>query len=89
MRVLRWMLERIEGEAGGVEHVTGTSPRYEDLDWRGSDFTAQQFAQVISTDAAAWREELALHDEWFDKLRQRLPAALGEVKSRLEARIAG
>jgi phosphoenolpyruvate carboxykinase (GTP) len=39
MRVLKWMLERVEGTAGGAENVFGTSPRYEDLTWDGMDFT--------------------------------------------------
>ena len=33
MRVLKWMVERIDGRADGAEHVFGISPRYEDLSW--------------------------------------------------------
>jgi len=33
MRVLKWMLERVEGQAGGVEHDFGIGPRYADLSW--------------------------------------------------------
>ena len=87
MRVLAWMLGRIEGQAGGSEHVTGVSPHYADIDWTGSDFTEQQFDQVISVDNSAWRDELTLHEELFEKLRNRMPAALIDVKSRLEARL--
>ncbi|CAJ0741519.1 Phosphoenolpyruvate carboxykinase [GTP] [Ralstonia edaphis] len=87
MRVLKWMVDRIEGQAQGEEHVFGVSPRYEELSWDGLDFTAEQFAKVISLDAAAWKQELALHDELFTKLAHGLPQALPEAKTRLEERL--
>ncbi|MEV8470136.1 phosphoenolpyruvate carboxykinase (GTP) [Ralstonia sp. UNC404CL21Col] len=89
MRVLKWMVDRIEGQAQGDEHVFGVSPRYEELSWDGLDFTAEQFAKVISLDAAAWKEELALHDELFTKLAHGLPQALPDAKTRLEERLGG
>jgi len=88
MRVLQWMLGRIEGGAGGFEHVAGVSPRFADLNWAGSDFSAAQFEQVIATDAASWQEELQLHAELFDKLRYHLPPALINVKAQIEKRLA-
>jgi len=89
MRVLKWMIDRIEGQAQGDEHVFGVSPRYEELSWDGLDFTAEQFAKVISLDADAWKQELALHDELFTKLAHGLPQALPDAKTRLEERLEG
>ncbi|WP_413707373.1 phosphoenolpyruvate carboxykinase (GTP) [Ralstonia sp. Ralssp110] len=89
MRVLKWMIDRIEGQAQGDENVFGVSPRYEELSWDGLDFTAEQFAKVISLDAAAWKQELALHDELFTKLAHGLPQALPDAKARLEERLEG
>ena len=88
MRVLQWMLGRIEGQAGGVEHAGGVSPRFDDLNWSGSAFSPEQFEQVIATDAQSWREELALHAELFTKLHHHLPAALINVKAQIEKRLA-
>jgi len=88
MRVLRWMIGRIEGKAQGVEHAFGVSPSYEDIDWNGLEFTREQFEQVISVDDADWRSELSLHAEFFDSLRQRLPAALTATKAQIESRLA-
>src|ERR1700754_241817 len=88
MRVLQWMVGRIEGSAEGVEHAFGTSPRYEDLDWRGLEFTREQFDQVISVDDAAWRDELALHAELFDTLQHGLPPALKETRTTLERKLS-
>ena len=88
MRVLKWMLERIEGKAQGVEHIFGTTPRYADLSWNGIDFSEDSFRKITSIDPAAWKQELQLHAELFDKLKHHLPQELVEVKAALEKRLA-
>ena len=88
MRVLAWMIERIEGTAKGSENLTGTSPRYEDLNWTGLNFSAEQFNTVTSIDKAAWQAELKLHDELFTQLEHHLPQALTDTKVIFEKRLA-
>jgi phosphoenolpyruvate carboxykinase (GTP) len=88
MRVLQWMIGRIEGTAGGSENAFGTTPRYGDLNWNGLNFSAAQFDQVISIDPAAWRAELQLHGELFEQLAYHLPAEMSATKARIEARLA-
>ncbi len=89
MRVLAWMLGRIEAKAQGVEHVFGTTPRYEDLDWSGLDFPRASFERITSIDKSAWQTELGLHAELFSQLSHGLPKALETVKGRLQARLGG
>ena len=88
MRVLKWMLERIEGTAGGVENLFGTTPQYGDLNWDGLPFTQAQFDTITSIDKAAWLEELKLHTELFEKLAYHLPQELVDHKAALEKRLA-
>ncbi|GAP36490.1 phosphoenolpyruvate carboxykinase (GTP) [Piscinibacter sakaiensis] len=87
MRVLKWMLDRVEGRASAQEHVFGLSPAYEDLSWQGLAFSREQFEQVSSIDGAAWRAELGLHEELFRTLAHKLPAELPSTKARIEARL--
>ncbi|MCM2568963.1 phosphoenolpyruvate carboxykinase (GTP) [Janthinobacterium sp. SUN176] len=87
MRVLKWMLERIEGKAGGVENLFGTTPQYGDLNWDGLPFTQEQFDTITSIDKAAWVEELKLHTELFEKLAYHLPQELAGHKAALEKRL--
>ena len=87
MRVLSWMLERVDGKANGSEHIFGTTPNYGDINWTGSDFTAAQFAAITAIDKAAWSAELQLHTELFKTLDYHLPEALRTVKAGLEARL--
>jgi len=88
MRVLAWMLERIEGKAKGQENIFGTTPLHKDINWAGLDFSEDQFNQVTSIDKAAWQEEMKLHDQLFDQLSYHLPKELLETKKALEKRLA-
>jgi phosphoenolpyruvate carboxykinase (GTP) len=87
MRVLKWMLDRVEGRGPGVENAFGVSPRYQDLCWTGLDFSAEQFAEVSNVDPAAWRAELALHEDLFAQLSYHLPRQLLETKRKIEQRL--
>ena len=87
MRVLAWMLERIEGQAGGLNNPFGTTPSHQDLNWTGLDFSAEQFNKVTSVDKDAWLAEMKLHDELFQQLSYHLPKELVETKKALEARL--
>ncbi len=52
------------------------------------DFSEQQFAQITSIDKDAWREELKLHTELFEKLAYHLPQELVATRDRLEKQLA-
>jgi len=88
MRVLKWMIDRIEGKAQGTDHVFGVSPTYEELNWTGLDFSAEQFKSVTSIDKAAWEAELKLHAELFEQLKHHLPKEMPETKDAIERRLA-
>jgi phosphoenolpyruvate carboxykinase (GTP) len=88
MRVLEWILGRIEGKAQGVSNAFGLSPRYDDLNWTGLPFTREQFDSVIGVDTAAWTQELKLHEELFQQLSYHLPTEMPATKARIEQRLA-
>jgi phosphoenolpyruvate carboxykinase (GTP) len=88
MRVLKWIIERVEGTGQGTDNLTGVTPMYKDLTWTGLPFTEQQFETVTSIDKAAWQAELALHTELFKQLEHHLPQALLDTKAAIEARLA-
>ncbi len=88
MRVLKWMIDRIEGTAKGVDQPFGVSPTYEELNWTGLNFSKDQFNTVTSFDKAAWTAELKLHTELFTQLKHHLPKELEQTRLRLEQRLA-
>jgi phosphoenolpyruvate carboxykinase (GTP) len=89
MRVLRWIVERCQGQARGVETPLGTMPRYEDLTWAGLEkLSAAQFAELERIDSGAWREELSAHDELFGSFGSRVPEALETRRGRMHEKLA-
>jgi phosphoenolpyruvate carboxykinase (GTP) len=87
MRVLKWMIDRIEGKAAGSDNVFGISPSYAELNWNGLSFSAEQFHTVTHIDKAAWQTELGLHDELFQQLAHHLPAELPATKAAIAERL--
>ena len=88
MRVLKWMIDRIEGQAQGQDTMFGVAPTYGEINWNGLPFTAEQFTTVTSIDKAAWVEEFKLHTEHFDKLAYHLPQELLATQAALQQRLA-
>jgi phosphoenolpyruvate carboxykinase (GTP) len=83
MRVLTWMVERIEGRDSGTQHAFGVTPRYEDLNWEGLDFSREQFANVTAMNADEWKKELDSHGELFRLLSHNLPPQLESTRQAL------
>ena len=88
MRVLKWIIDRVEGTGQGTDNIMGISPGYQDLVWTGLDFSEAKFGNVISIDKADLTKELALHAELFKQLEHHLPKALLDTKLAIEKRLA-
>ncbi len=90
MRVLQWIAQRCQGRASGMETALGIMPRFEDLVWTGLEkkMTPAKYAELARIDVAAWKEELASHDELFGKLGKRLPQALEARRGRMHEKLA-
>jgi phosphoenolpyruvate carboxykinase (GTP) len=86
-RVLKWVVERLEGVAAAVETPIGYVPTPEALDTSGLDLTEDQIAQALAFDADEWRAELPLITEWFEQFGDDLPAVLWTELDGLRARL--
>jgi phosphoenolpyruvate carboxykinase (GTP) len=74
MRILKWIVDRVNGHAAAIESPLGWMPRYEDLDWDGlEDITPEKFSDLTSVDRDLWMDEVVSHEELFIKLYDRLP----------------
>jgi len=88
MRVLAWIVERCRGRVQAAATPLGWIPRYEDFLWTGLDFPRERFEELTRVDRAAWREELAEHEEFLARLGARRPPELEFGRSELGARLA-
>ncbi|HEY7681709.1 MAG TPA: phosphoenolpyruvate carboxykinase (GTP) [Gemmatimonadales bacterium] len=74
LRVLQWVFNRARGRAGATESPLGYMPRYEDLDWTGlEEFGVEAFRDLMSVPREPWKVELRSHQEFFERLYDRLP----------------
>jgi phosphoenolpyruvate carboxykinase (GTP) len=76
LRVLRWITERCAGRAQARETAIGYLPRAQDIDMSGLDVPQQTLQELLSVDAALWREEMKSVDEYLRGYGERLPAEL-------------
>jgi len=89
LRVLRWVVDRVKGRAGGRAVNEGMVPRYEDVDWSGLDFPRAQFDALIGEEREAELRELKSQDELLDRFGTRLPVPIREVRRELEHNLSG
>jgi phosphoenolpyruvate carboxykinase (GTP) len=83
MRVLKWIVERVEGKAAADDTALGRVPSHAAIDWTGLSFDADTYESITSIDGAQWKQELQLHDELLAKLAHGMPTALVERRAAL------
>ncbi len=86
-RVLKWVVERIEGTAAAVETPIGHVPTADGLDLEGLDMTPEAVAAALAVDPEEWKAELPQIQEWFEKFGDDLPAVLWTELDGLKARL--
>jgi phosphoenolpyruvate carboxykinase (GTP) len=73
MRILKWIVERVQGQALAMETPIGWMPRWDDIDWTGLSFPKERFEELQSVDRDAWRREVLEHEKLFIDLHDHLP----------------
>ncbi|MEV4397596.1 phosphoenolpyruvate carboxykinase (GTP) [Nonomuraea sp. NPDC049607] len=73
-RVLKWIVDRLNGEAGANPTAIGLLPA--ELDTEGLDLAEEDLRTLLSVDRDVWREEAALIPAHFEKFGDRLPKQL-------------
>ncbi|MDX2118420.1 MAG: phosphoenolpyruvate carboxykinase (GTP) [Planctomycetota bacterium] len=87
IRVLKWIVDRVQGRGYAVESPLGWMPRYEDLEWKGLDFPAESFYQLMSVGRDAGALEARSHEELFDRFLDRLPKEFVLERELLRSRL--
>ena len=88
MRVLKWIIERVEGRAEAASTTLGNVPRYGDLDWAGLEgFGEGKFADATAIVKDQWSREMKLHAEMVEEklARDRVPPELMQRYQELKA----
>ncbi|MDG2032603.1 MAG: phosphoenolpyruvate carboxykinase (GTP) [Rhodospirillales bacterium] len=88
MRVLNWIVDRVNGNIDAVESPFGQMPRHQDLNWRGLDFHAEDFSGIMDIDRDRGLEEADAQTELFDSFEDRLPPEMETQRQALKDRLA-
>ncbi|MGH8728127.1 MAG: phosphoenolpyruvate carboxykinase (GTP) [Burkholderiales bacterium] len=84
MRVLKWIVDRVQGRAGAVEGPLGYIPREEDIQLSGlNNFSSRQFQELMAVERNTWIEEVTSHKQLFDKLEDKLPNEFVQKREKL------
>jgi phosphoenolpyruvate carboxykinase (GTP) len=88
-RVLKWVVERIDGQAAAVETPIGHVPTPDALDTEGLDMSPEALEAALRVDVEEWKAEIPQIQEWFDKFGEDLPAVLWTELDGLRSRLGG
>jgi len=86
-RVLKWVVDRMEGQAEAVETPIGHVPTRESLDVEGLSLSAEALEAALAVDVEEWKAEVPQIAEWFEKFGDALPAVLWTELDGLKARL--
>jgi phosphoenolpyruvate carboxykinase (GTP) len=86
-RVLKWIVERIEGSGAATETPVGYVPTPDALDTTGLDLSEADLVEVLRVDAEEWKAEIPQVQEWFAKFGDKLPGVLWAELDALKARL--
>jgi len=88
VRVLKWILERVEGRGEAVETPIGFVPSRKALDLEGLDLSSEDVAQLLDVDRDTWRTEAQQRTAFLGTFGDRLPRELWEEHSALISRLS-
>lgn len=85
MRILKWIVDRIQQKVTAVKSPLGLMPRYQDMEWTGLEsVTPERFAALMAVDLPQWVAEMNSRREFFKKFGDHLPKEFGVIRSSLE-----
>jgi len=87
VRVLKWILERVEGRGEARETEIGYVPKKTALTLDGLQIPRETLNELFRVDADDWEIDLADSREFFAKFGPRLPAELREEHQKLARRL--
>jgi phosphoenolpyruvate carboxykinase (GTP) len=86
-RVLKWIVDRLEGRAEGVHTAIGTVPVKAELDLDGLEISERDLDILLSVDTEIWKQEAGLLPEYFAQFGDHMPKALVEQHAALVERL--
>jgi phosphoenolpyruvate carboxykinase (GTP) len=88
IRVLKWIIERLNGDAAAERTAIGYLPARGALDLDGLEISPADLDLLLTVDVPAWKAEAEQMPEFFRTFGSHLPARLWEEHSELVQRLS-
>jgi phosphoenolpyruvate carboxykinase (GTP) len=89
MRILQWIVGRVNGSSSGIQTPLGTIPSYNDIDFTGLEMTLENFQKATAIRTDEWENELLSHKEFLALLSHKMPTAFNALQDELSQSILG
>ncbi len=86
-RVLKWVVERLEGQGEGIDTPIGVVPTEDALDLSGLEISRENLVTSIRFDSEEWHDEIPMIEEWFAKFGDKLPETMTKELEGLKERL--
>ena len=86
MRVLKWVVDRVNGKADAVESPFGLMPRYKDITWAGINFDVAKYHGITDINRDGALEEANALKDYFAKFGSALPPEMEKQRQNLADR---
>ena len=87
LRVLRWIVARVHGEADAVKTAIGNLPRPADIDLTGLDVSRATLEDLLAVDRGGWLEAAAAQQQFLEQFGERLPREMRDEQAALVKRL--
>jgi len=87
MRVLQWVVKRVNGKVDANDTVYGQVPNYEDINWNGLVYDKETFAQLMAVDTEKSISEVEDQTKLFDKIGAQLPEEMKQIQQKMLAQL--
>jgi phosphoenolpyruvate carboxykinase (GTP) len=87
MRVLKWIVDRVRGNASAIESPLGLIPTYDDLEWQGMTYSRDRFLELMRIEQEAGMDDARSQEELFDRFLDRMPKELLYERELLKSRL--
>lgn len=85
IRVLKWIIDRINNKAGARSTPIGLIPQPEDLDLKGLEIPKEKMEKLFEINLPEWKAELEDVRKFLGQFGSHLPKELSEELEKLEA----
>lgn len=79
IRVILWILKRLEGKLDPVSNNIGLAPSYKDICWKGLNFSEEDFDSLMTIEKDNWKHEIQRHEKLFESLENNTPQDLIDI----------